>query len=103
MSGQCTGDSGLTWALSLSTVHRRLSTPRGNPRPGGEWRSNGPPPPEASRYLNRILDPLHRHAVPARGRRRDGLVDELVRVAAPGHGGPGVLPQALPRLRGAGP
>ena len=42
-----------------------------------------PPPPEAP---SRILDPLHRDPVPPGGRRRDGLLGELRRIAAGGHG-----------------
>ena len=47
----------------------------------------------------RVLDPLHRHALPARGRRGDGLLGELGGVAPVGAGRPVLLPEALRAVR----
>src|SRR3954453_11650756 len=57
----------------------------------------------APKAANRILDPLHGNAVPDSRGRRDGLLLELRRVAAPGDGRPVVLPEALRDLRGHRP
>ena len=59
-----------------------------------------PPATRAPREApGRVLDPLHRHALPAGGRCGDGLLRQLGRVAARGLGRPVVLPQALRDLR----
>ena len=74
-----------------------------NPALGVEERPNEAiawlrtPPPQAP---GRVLDPLHGNALPARRRRRDGLLSELRRIASVRQRRCLLLPQAL---RGARP
>src|SRR5918996_338350 len=55
--------------------------------------------PAPQETTGRVLDPLHRHALPAGGRRRDGLLGELGGVAPQRDRRPLLLPQALPHVR----
>src|SRR3954452_25529506 len=68
-----------------------------------EGRLDAPAAEGAPKAANRILDPLHSHAVPDSRGRRDGLLLELGGVAAAGHGRSVLLPEALRGLRGDRP
>ncbi len=87
--------------ISAAAVEGRPNGCRRKLRPPGPLLGRGSPP--VSQEARRVLDPLHRHALPARRRRGNGLLRQLGRGRARRLGGRVSVSQALRDVRSGRP